>query len=69
MKVRKEMSPFFNFPEDKTPAEKETRKKKLADLNESLKARNSSRSIKPRRQTNCSVASLLARRKCNWTGS
>ncbi len=35
------MSPFFNFPEDKTPAEKEARKKKLADLNESLKAKKS----------------------------
>ncbi len=35
------MSPFFNFPEDKTPAEKETRKKKLTNLNESLKAKKS----------------------------
>ncbi len=33
VKVRKEMSPFFNFPEDETPAEKEVRKKKLANLN------------------------------------
>ncbi len=41
VKVRKEMSPFFNFPEDETPAEKEARKKKLADLNESLKAKKS----------------------------
>ncbi len=41
MKVRKEMSPFFNFPEDKTPAKKEARKKKLTDLNESLKAKKS----------------------------
>jgi hypothetical protein len=39
--VRKEMSPYFNFPEDKTPAEEESRKKKLADLNESLKAKKS----------------------------
>ncbi len=36
--VRKEMSPLFNFPEDKTPAEKEVRKKKLSNLNKSLKA-------------------------------
>ncbi len=35
------MSPFFNFPEDETPAEKEARKKKLANLNESLKAKKS----------------------------
>ncbi len=41
VKVRKEMSPFFNFPEDKTVAEKETRKKKLSNLNESLKAKKS----------------------------
>jgi hypothetical protein len=30
--VRKEMSPFFNFPEDKTVAAKEARKKKLNKL-------------------------------------
>ena len=41
VKVRKEMSPFFNFPEDKTPAEKEAWKKKLANLNKSLKAKKS----------------------------
>ncbi len=41
VKVRKEMSPYFNFPEDETPAKKEVRKKKLADLNKSLKAKKS----------------------------
>jgi hypothetical protein len=41
MKVRKEMSPFFNFPEDETAAEMEARKKKLSNLNESLKAKKS----------------------------
>jgi hypothetical protein len=41
VKVRKEMSPFFNFPEDKNPAKKEARKKKLANLNKSLKAKKS----------------------------
>jgi hypothetical protein len=41
VKVRKEMSPFFNFPEDETPAEKDRRKKKLANLNKSLKAKKS----------------------------
>jgi hypothetical protein len=41
VKVRKEMSPFFNFPEDETPAKKEGRKKKLANLNKSLKAKKS----------------------------
>jgi hypothetical protein len=41
VKVRKEMSPFFNFPEDETAAKKEARKKKLSDLNESLKAKKS----------------------------
>ena len=37
--IRKEMSPFFNFPEDETVAAKEARKKKLNELNESLKAK------------------------------
>jgi hypothetical protein len=41
VKVRKEMSPFFNVPEDKTAAEKEARKKKISNLNESLKAKKS----------------------------
>jgi hypothetical protein len=41
VKVRKEMSSFFNFPEDETLAKKEARKKKLANLNESLKAKKS----------------------------
>ncbi len=41
VKVRKEMSPFFNFPEDETPAKKEARKIKLANLNKSLKAKKS----------------------------
>ncbi len=41
VKVRKEMSPFFNFPEDKTAAKKEARKKKLSNLNKSLKAKKS----------------------------
>ncbi len=37
--VRKEMSPFFNFPEDETVAAKEARKKKLNELNKALKAK------------------------------
>jgi hypothetical protein len=41
VKVRKEMNPIFNFPEDETAAEKEARKKKLSNLNESLKAKKS----------------------------
>jgi hypothetical protein len=41
VKVRKEMSPFFNFPEDESAAEKEARKKKLSKLNESLKVKKS----------------------------
>jgi hypothetical protein len=41
VKVRKETSPFFNFPEDKTVAKKEARKKKLSNLNKSLKAKKS----------------------------
>ncbi len=41
VKVRKEMSPLFNFPKDETAAKKEARKKKLSNLNESLKAKKS----------------------------
>jgi hypothetical protein len=41
VKVRKERSPFFYFPEDKTVAKKEARKKKLSNLNKSLKAKKS----------------------------
>jgi hypothetical protein len=41
VKVRNEMSPFFNFPEDKTVAKKEARKKKLSNLNKSLTAKKS----------------------------
>ncbi len=37
--ARKEVSPFFNFPEDKTVAAKEVRKKKLNKLDKSLKAK------------------------------
>jgi hypothetical protein len=37
--IRKEMSPFFNFPEDKTMVTKEARKKKLNKLNEFFKAK------------------------------
>jgi hypothetical protein len=39
--IKKEMSPYFNFPDDKTLAKKEARKKKLMELNESLKAKKS----------------------------
>jgi hypothetical protein len=41
VKVRKEMSPFFNFPGDETAAKKEARKKKLSNPNESLKVKKS----------------------------
>ncbi len=37
--VRKEMSPLIKFPEDKTVAQKEARKKKLSKLNKALKAK------------------------------
>jgi hypothetical protein len=37
--VRKDMSPFFNFPEDETVAVKEAKKKKLNKLNKFLKAK------------------------------
>jgi hypothetical protein len=41
VKVRKEMSLFFNFPEDQSAAKKEARKKKLSKLNRSLKVKKS----------------------------
>jgi hypothetical protein len=37
--VRKEMSPLFEFPDDKTTTKKEGRKKKLDHLIEALKAK------------------------------
>jgi hypothetical protein len=40
VKVRKEI-PFFNFPEDESPSKKKARKKKLSNLNKSLKAKKS----------------------------
>jgi hypothetical protein len=41
VKVRKEMRPFFNFPEDESAAEKKARQKKLSKLNESPKVKKS----------------------------
>ncbi len=41
VKVRREMSPFFNFPEDETPAKKEARKMQLSKLVKSLKVKKS----------------------------
>ena len=41
VKVRKEMSPLFNFPEDESATKKEARKKKLSKLNKSLKVKKS----------------------------
>jgi hypothetical protein len=38
VKVRKEISPLFNFSNDETAAKKEVRKKKLSNLNESQKS-------------------------------
>jgi hypothetical protein len=37
--VKKEMSPFFEFPDDETVAQKEARKKKINKLKEALKAK------------------------------
>ncbi len=68
VKVRKEMSPFFNFPEDKTVAKKETRKRSSETSMSPSRPRNPSRLIRPRRLTNCSVALSSARRERNGTG-
>jgi hypothetical protein len=69
VKVRKEMSPFFNFPEDKTMAKKEARKKKLSNLNESLKAKKSFMVEQAQKAYKLFVALLLARHERNGTGS
>jgi hypothetical protein len=37
--VRKEMNPLFEFPNNKTATKKEARKKKLNNLQETLKAK------------------------------
>jgi hypothetical protein len=66
--IRKEMSPFFNFPEDDSVTTKEARKKKLTSLMSPSRPRKPSLSKWPRRRTNYSVALLLARRECNGTG-
>ncbi len=66
--ARKEMSPFFNFPEDKTVAKKEARKKKLSKLNKSPKAKKTFTVKQAQRLTSCSIALLSARHECNGTG-
>jgi hypothetical protein len=58
--ARKEMSPFFNFPEDKTVATKEGRKKKLNEPNKSLKAKITFAVKQAQKLMSCSVALLLA---------
>jgi hypothetical protein len=68
VKVRKEMSPFFNFPEDKTVAKEEARNISLAISMSPSRPRNPLRLNRPRRLKSCSVASLSARHKCNGIG-
>ncbi len=68
VKVRKEMSPFFNFYEDETVAKKEARKISSATLTSPSRSRNPLRSNRPRRLMSYSVVLSLARRKCNVTG-
>jgi hypothetical protein len=67
--ARKEMSPFFNFPEAKTVAKKKQERRSSASLTSPSRPRKPSRSNRPRRLTSCFVASLLARHKRNGTGS
>jgi hypothetical protein len=68
VKVRKEMSSFFNYPENETVAKKEARKKSSATSLSPSRPRNPSRLNRPRRLTSCYVALLSARRKRNGTG-
>jgi hypothetical protein len=58
--VRREMKPLFELPDVKTESEKEDQMKKLLEYKEILKAKRISRSRKPRRHTNNSVALSLA---------
>jgi hypothetical protein len=69
VKVRKEMSPFFNFPEDKSAAKKKQERRSSATSRSPSRPRNPLRSNRPRRLTSCSFALLSARRECNGTGS
>jgi hypothetical protein len=66
--ARKEMSPFFNFPEEETVATKEARKKKLNELNKSLKAKKTFAIEQAQKAYKLSVALLSARRERNGTG-
>ncbi len=65
--VQREMSPYFNFPEDETPAAKEARKKKLSNLNKSLKAKKSFGVEQAQKAYKLFRASLLARHERNGT--
>jgi hypothetical protein len=65
--VRKEMNPFFNFPEDKTVVAKKARKKKSTSSRNPSRPREALPSNWPRRLTSCSVVSLSGRHKHNGT--
>jgi hypothetical protein len=67
--VQREMSPYFNFLEDETPAAKEARKKKLFNLNKSLKAMKSFGVEQAQKAYKLFHALLLARRERNRTAS
>ncbi len=63
--VRKDMSPLFKFPNDKTVTKKEARKKKLTIIRKPSRPRKTLLLRRPRMLMSCSVALLLVRRKCN----
>ncbi len=67
VEVRREMKPFFEFPENKTEAEKEVWKQTLSEYKEILKVKKNLRLLKPRRHMKCSVALSSAIRKLSGT--
>jgi hypothetical protein len=66
--IRKEMSPLFNFSDNKIASKKQEQKTSLMSSRKPSRPRRTSLLRRPRRHTSCSVASLSARRKKNGIG-
>jgi hypothetical protein len=66
--VRKEMSPLFEFPDNKTRPRKKQEKRSSTNSSKPSKPRKTSLLWMPRRLMSCSVALSLARRKHNGIG-
>jgi hypothetical protein len=68
VKVREEMSPFFNLLKTRLRRRKKQEKRSSATLTSPSRPKNLSRLNRPRRLTSCSVVLSLVRRKRNGTG-